>query len=601
MKLHVSTDLDLPVDWMTMATVVYGARGTGKTTLGAVVAEELTRVHQRFCAIDLKGDLWGLKSTADGKGAGIPVVIFGGDHADLPLEAGAGRFLGELVAGLEQSVVLDFEHMSKGKQVRFLGEFFAALYEKNREPLLVIADEVQRYAPQKPLSPEASVCLGAVEDLVKLGRKHGIGVLLLTQRGAGLNKEVSEICDMLIVFRTPGSLDQGRAREWIQANGGDMGALDVVSGFADGQALVTSAHPELKISKTVQMRRRETFDSSKTPKVGERRKEPKRLAQPQLEAIKSQMSAAIQRQEANDPTKLQQTIKALQARLQKGSLAPGFVAIEETKLKELLKVPGRKVEVPVVEKEDLARLERAIEKLDKMRDASAQAQQVVASSVGNLRTLVEQTLKRLGDQPTPKLFLLGDQHTTHTTKAAVRKEHAVARAAVGGEPQEGLTRPRQRMLDVLAAFEALKVQQLRRNNLAVFSDQSPTSSGYGNNLGALRSLGYITYPTSDTAQLTNEGRAQAAPVEAPMTLDGLHQAWLGKLPPKRQAMVEVLIKAYPDAVPRDALAEATKQSPTSSGYGNNLGALRSLGIADYPSSDEVIATNLLFPPELWGR
>ena len=44
-------------------------------------------------------DWYCLKSTADGKHEGIPVVVFGGDHADVPLEDSAGPFVGETVAG----------------------------------------------------------------------------------------------------------------------------------------------------------------------------------------------------------------------------------------------------------------------------------------------------------------------------------------------------------------------------------------------------------------------------------------------------------------------------------------------------------------------
>lgn len=288
-KLHISPQLSLPLDWMTLATVVYGARGSGKTTLGAVVAEETSKAKQRWCAVDLKGDWYGLKSSADGKSEGIPVVVFGGDHQDVPLEEGAGAFIGETIAGLAQPAILDLEHLSKGKQVRFLAAFFEALYDRNRDPLLLLLDEAQRYAPQKPLDPEAAKCLGMVEDVVKLGRKHGIGPVLFTQRGSGLNKEVSELCDMLVAFRTPGPLDQDRVKDWLDANT-TRARRDEVMGqlasLATGTAVFASGHPDLRIFGTYAVRRRETFDSSATPKVGHRKQEPKRLAQPDLELVR---------------------------------------------------------------------------------------------------------------------------------------------------------------------------------------------------------------------------------------------------------------------------------------------------------------------------
>jgi hypothetical protein len=243
--LKISDSLSLPLDWIQLATVVYGARGAGKTSLGRVAAEESFRQGQRFCAIDLKGDWHGLGSSADGKSEGIPVVVFGGEHAHVPLEPDAGAFVGETVAGLAQSVVLDFELFSKGKQIRFLASFFETLYHHNREPLLLLLDEAQRYAPQKP-GPDEARTLGAVQDLVKLGRKHGIGLVLFTQRGAGLSKEVSELCDMLVAFRTPGPLDQDRIKDWLDANTTKAQRDEVMgrlSGLATGTAVFASGHP----------------------------------------------------------------------------------------------------------------------------------------------------------------------------------------------------------------------------------------------------------------------------------------------------------------------------------------------------------------------
>lgn len=36
-KLRISEQLSLPLDWMTLATVVYGARGSGKTLYAVVI------------------------------------------------------------------------------------------------------------------------------------------------------------------------------------------------------------------------------------------------------------------------------------------------------------------------------------------------------------------------------------------------------------------------------------------------------------------------------------------------------------------------------------------------------------------------------------
>lgn len=45
------------------------------------------------------------------------------------------------------------------------------------------------------------------------------------------------------------------------------------------------------------------------------------------------------------------------------------------------------------------------------------------------------------------------------------------------------------------------------------------------------------------------------------------------------------------------LATASEQSATSSGFANNLGFLRSLGVIDYPFAGAVRATRILFLEE----
>ena len=58
--------------------------------------------------------------------------------------------------------------------------------------------------------------------------------------------------------------------------------------------------------------------------------------------------------------------------------------------------------------------------------------------------------------------------------------------------------------------------------------------------------------------------------------------------------MKALIEIYPDPIAKDALAEKIGVSPTSGGYFNNLGALRTLGVIDYPAPGMVAATPVLF-------
>jgi len=113
-------------------------------------------------------------------------------------------------------------------------------------------------------------------------------------------------------------------------------------------------------------------------------------------------------------------------------------------------------------------------------------------------------------------------------------------------------------------------------------------------LGALRSEGFIEYPSGGMVALTDMGEQQAEWPDAPPTTDDLHAKVRELLPPAKWKIVEALISIYPDAIRKDDLAEHIGVSPTSGGYFNNLGSLRSLGLIEYPAGGEVVAQPILF-------
>jgi hypothetical protein len=157
-----------------------------------------------------------------------------------------------------------------------------------------------------------------------------------------------------------------------------------------------------------------------------------------------------------------------------------------------------------------------------------------------------------------------------------------------------VTPSKQRVLDALAALETIGARPADRTQLALFAKASPRSSGYTNNLGALRTAGLISYPTRGTVALTDDGRAIADGGAAPTTVAGLQDFVRSLVGSSKARLIDVLIDAYPESLSRDELAERAGASPASSGYTNNLGSLRSLRLIDYPSPGHVVALPVLF-------
>src|SRR6185503_8220994 len=483
-----------------MSSVVYGTRGSGKSTFGRRIAEQVAGYGQRFCAIDPTGAWWGLKSSESGTDVGLPVVIFGGDHADVPLEPGAGAELADIVAEIDQSVILDLELLSKGRQIVFIGAFLERLYHINREPLLLLMDEAQRYAPQKPMSPDATKTLGATEDVVKLGRKHGLGSVVFTQRGSGLNKEVSELGDVLIAFRTPGVLDQKRVKEWLDANATEDQAKQVlaaISGLPTGTAIFASNHPDLKLDGIFEIERPRTFDSSSTPQVGQKRKEPRVLSKPDLDALNVRMAAAVERAKADDPKELRRQIAELERSLKDLQARPA---------EPIEKIVEKVVERPVWPKE----LEDKInDDIRKMRELIVQIDAIASSTSSRMssehlrlgipvaaREELRQALKgkttaELGElfrrevekrESKPMRLAVGGRSDAHPNNGGVRHEGVVYE----GDPITKLTAAERRFLVVLATYG-----QMSRERLAMLAGYKITSGHISNTLSLLRTKGLV--------------------------------------------------------------------------------------------------------------
>ncbi|MBP6818296.1 MAG: hypothetical protein KBC46_03220 [Ferrovibrio sp.] len=154
--------------------------------------------------------------------------------------------------------------------------------------------------------------------------------------------------------------------------------------------------------------------------------------------------------------------------------------------------------------------------------------------------------------------------------------------------------PQQRILDALAYLETIGVRHADRIQLAFLSDASPKSSAFTNNLGSLRTAEMIDYPSGGRVALLPLGRGAAKAPNAPKTSDELRNLIRARVPGPQWRILSALIGAYPSAIERGKLADLAEASATSSAYTNNLGALRSLGLIDYPERGSVAAQPILF-------
>lgn len=522
------TPAPFSLDFLTLRKVVLGGSSSGKTVFGRVLYEEATAAGVLCGAIDLKGDWWGLKASADGLDDGIPVVVFGGDHADVPLEEGGGSTLADIVVELRQPFVIDLEALSKTKQLRFLATFLEVLYHRNREPLVLFCDEADRYAPQQPKSPEANTSLGAMEDLLKRGRKHGIFPVVISQRNASLNKGVSELCDVCVVFRTPGPRDQEAVEDWFSTNATRQERDQVMQGLASmptGTAVLCSAHPDHRAFLELAIRAPRTFDSSATPRIGEARIEPKQLAAPDLADLKRRMAATIERARAEDPRELKRQLTVLQIRIRDLEARP-------------MPIPG----IPQ------GRLDAMLATVDQIEEAGhesvAQAKSAAEAQgerVGNLR----RELLSLRSLPSP---WWGGLHPSSKAPEPSQAPREGLSEDLGTTGEPILSSKTLQMILAALAEPPGDVHGLAQGHLALRIGVSGRNGGSGSFKGALavcRRNGWIE-GGGNAMRLTPAGLAALGPSRPPaLTGTDLLERWLEKLTGTSRAVLEVIAALHP--------------------------------------------------------
>jgi hypothetical protein len=586
MTLKISLDHALPLKFLSLRKVVFGGSGSGKTSFGRVLFEEATAAGVLCGAIDLKGDFWGLKSTADGQGDGIPIVIFGGEHQDVPLDENGGASLAEIVVELRQPFIVDLEQLSKGKQLRFLGAFFERLYDRNREPLVLFCDEADRYAPQKPMSPEANICLGAAEDVAKRGRKHGIFPVFITQRNASLNKGVSELCDVAIVFRTPGPRDQEAVEDWFGTKATREQrdeVMEKLAGLATGTAVLCSAHPDMKLFATVAIRQPSTFDSSATPEIGQRRIEPKRLAKPDLDKIQTRMAATIARTKAEDPRALRARIAELEREVQASALRRAPAPTEQ------------RVEVPVLTDARVKRfeylatkIEKILGRLDDWRAALDARSQDLRAAAAEISAMVR--MKLTPGPMSPRAELVRQEQRGADPARILARPTAVMVSRRSAPDDTGLGAGERKMIEALALRHPDPLSKAQLGLLAGYAASGGTFRTY---LPRLHRAGLVDV-RGDRVALTPAGRAAVGEFRhAPQTSEQVRSMWLGALDQGPRRMLEVLLTAYPKAMTKAEFGEASGYEAAGGTFRTYLPKLKRLGLVEV-DRDRICASETLF-------
>lgn len=317
--------LNMPMDAATQKFAFLGRTGTGKSYAASKLAEQLLLNRAQIVALDPVGIWYGLRIGADGKSPGIAIPVFGGLHSDVPLESTAGALIADLIIDRGISAVVDVSQFeSDAQKCRFASDFASRLfYRKKSEPgaIMIFLEEAQEFIPQNPEKNENQM-LHAFSRMCKIGRNFGIGAAIISQRPQEINKKVLNMTECMFSFQMTGPQERETIKRWVQDKGADLDIVNDLPRFQVGECHVWSQQ-WLKVSKTVKIAPKQTFNASSTPQFGStRRHEPNPLQPAELETLRKAMAETIERAERDDPATLRKRIAQLEAALKTASATP---------------------------------------------------------------------------------------------------------------------------------------------------------------------------------------------------------------------------------------------------------------------------------------
>lgn len=565
-----------------------GTAGAGKTYAAKSAVEILLGRRWRVCIVDPLGVWYGLRSSADGTGPGFDVTIFGGAHGDLPLTEAAAPIIAEAIAGGQFSCIVDLSGLpSQASRRRFMKAFAETLYAKNHEPLHLVLDEADLWAPQRPIEDVAQILGARIDEIVRRGRVRGFVPWLISQRPAVIHKDVLSQIDTLVAFKLTSSQDRDALGAWIegQADRAEQKRIYAkLPTLKQGDCIIWS--PADGILQDYRFPKSRTFDSSRTPKRGERISAPTGWSKPDLEALRAKLATVEKEAEANDPKALKARIRELEREAgqqggSEGSREAGYQAGHANGFSAGYHDgwnSGYRAAMDAAP-------------TDRYSELSVMAQDLV-TKLGD--AMGEVANWRPAPPPSAGIAQPAERRASIPEVAG---SSPAARSVPTFTPNvkttDGITAAQQRALDAVAWWRKIGQDPADKNRACVVAGLSPKASTFGVYVSQLAKMGLVETSPGKVA-LTPAG-VKAANHPTATTREDLYQMARDLLSAQEQRVFEVVYRAWPKEIRRDTVAEKLGLSTTASTAGVYISTVSAYGLIEAAGRGTVRAADWLFP------
>lgn len=511
--------------------------------------------------------------------------VLAGKGGELSMDPRHAQVIAHKMLELRASVIFNLYELKPAARHQWVKIYLEALVDSPKSlwrPTVIMIDEAHVFCPEK--GQGESVAFGAVQDLVTRGRKRGFCPILWTQRLSKLSKNVSAEMLNRLVGMTFEDIDLDRAADLLSVSRQDrdgfraeMKNLEPGNFYGLGRA-IAKERVLVKIGPV----------ATTHPEMGSGNVEPP-PAPEKIKALLPKLKDLPQEAETKLKTEadLRQEIRSLKGQLAARPTAqlPAPVSKHDEKI----------VEVPVIGKRDMNRLEKLVGRVEEAK----KAYWGTTTSLENATRDIAAALQRLKDgkstnevrkgvglaplkaEPFPAI---GKTAVAALMPAArVVTHHSLATSASGA-----LDKCERAIMTVLARYpEGCSIGKI--SLLAGYKQ----SGSFMSALSSLRTQGFLSGANSSVMTITQEGLGALGDFEPLPEGRLLATYWIQhpSFGACERKILETLV-SYPSGLLIDEIAEYTQYNKSGS-FMSALSSLRTAGVLVGKNSERMRAADAL--------
>lgn len=280
---------------------ILGIRGSGKTNTSAVILEEMLKHKYPMTIVDIDGEYWGLKEKYE------LLVVGKSKNVDIEVDVEHARQIAEVSISKNIPVILDMSGFLFEDTYEFLLDYMDEIWNlagQFRKPYEIVLEEAHEFIPQGTRNDLKEI----LTRIALRGRKRGLGIIILSQRSAKVEKDVLTQAEILFLHKVVHPSDMKVYKEILPISPKEVSLL--ISSLNVGDCVFFFENDY----KIIHVRERETFHAGFTPSL-------KAVEMPKLKLVSSEILKSIKSltkikvKEKSELIKLQKEISELKTKL----------------------------------------------------------------------------------------------------------------------------------------------------------------------------------------------------------------------------------------------------------------------------------------------